>query len=394
VAEQPIEMVERKGVGHPDTICDGIMDRISVGLSRAYLKRFGAVLHHNTDKGLLVAGRVERRLGGGTVLEPMRLVIGDRAAEGMGAERLDVPSVAIEAAKGWLKDYLPRVDPEAHMRYQVELRPGSEALVGLFESERQGEDRVIGANDTSAAVGYAPLTDTERTVLATERYLNGTDFKNRFPAAGEDVKVMGVRLKNRLELTVAMPFVDRYIAREADYFQLRREVLQDLVARLEMNRGGLASVGATLNALDREGAGMAGMYLSVTGTSAEDADSGQVGRGNHVNGLITFQRPQSSEAAAGKNPVSHVGKIYNVLAHRLAGEIYERVPGLRDVTVWMVSRIGRPVDRPQATAVRVYVKPGVRLQDVQGAIQERVERALADLPSFARELAQGRYSVW
>jgi S-adenosylmethionine synthetase len=394
VAEQPIEMVERKGVGHPDTICDGIMDRISVGLSRAYLKRFGAVLHHNTDKGLLVAGRVERRLGGGTVLEPMRLVIGDRAAEGMGAERLDVPSVAIEAAKGWLKDYLPRVDPEAHMRYQVELRPGSEALVGLFESERQGEDRVFGANDTSAAVGYAPLTDTERTVLSTERYLNGTDFKNRFPAAGEDVKVMGVRLKNRLELTVAMPFIDRYIAREADYFQLRREVLQDLAGRLEMNRGGLASVGATLNALDREGAGMSGMYLSVTGTSAEDADSGQVGRGNHVNGLITFQRPQSSEAAAGKNPVSHVGKIYNVLAHRLAGEIYERVPGLRDVTVWMVSRIGRPVDRPQATAVRVYVKPGVRLQDVQGAIQERVERALADLPSFARELAQGRYSVW
>lgn len=139
---------------------------------------------------------------------------------------------------------------------------------------------------------------------------------------------------------------------------------------------------------------MAGMYLSVTGTSAEDADSGQVGRGNHVNGLIAFQRPQSSEAAAGKNPVSHVGKIYNVLAHQLAGEIYERVPGLRDVTVWMVSRIGQPVDRPQATAVRVYVKPGVRLQDVQGAIRERVERALAELPSFARKLAQGQYPVW
>ena len=64
------------------------------------------------------------------------------------------------------------------------------------------------------------------------------------------------------------------------------------------------------------------MYLTLLGTSAEQGDSGQVGRGNRVCGLISLNRPMSVEAAAGKNPVSHVGKIYNVLAHELAMRIY------------------------------------------------------------------------
>jgi S-adenosylmethionine synthetase len=88
------------------------------------------------------------------------------------------------------------------------------------------------------------------------------------------------------------------------------------------------------------------MYLSVLGTSADDADSGAVGRGNQVNGIIALHRPRGSEAAAGKNPVSHVGKIYSVLTHLLADQIYTQVSGVREVVVWLCSRIGDPVDRP------------------------------------------------
>ena len=79
VAEQDVEIVERKGVGHPDYICDAIMESISVALSQEYLKRFGDILHHNIDKGLLVAGQVERKFGGGRIIKPMELIIGDRA---------------------------------------------------------------------------------------------------------------------------------------------------------------------------------------------------------------------------------------------------------------------------------------------------------------------------
>jgi S-adenosylmethionine synthetase len=52
VGEQRVELVERKGVGHPDSICDAIMEQVSVVLCREYLTIFGRILHHNIDKGL------------------------------------------------------------------------------------------------------------------------------------------------------------------------------------------------------------------------------------------------------------------------------------------------------------------------------------------------------
>jgi S-adenosylmethionine synthetase len=392
VSEQPIEMVERKGIGHPDTICDGIMEHISVALSGEYRRHFGRILHHNVDKGLLVAGRAERRFGGGRVLEPMRLIVGDRASIGTPSEHLDVSGIAIEAAKGWMRKHLPNVDPDAHVRYQVELRPGSEALVGLFDQERNASE-VLGANDTSVGVGYAPLTETERLVLETERYLNGAQFKKLFPATGQDAKVMGLRIEGSLDLTVAIPLLDRCITRESEYFEIREACRRELLEWLQRRLKTLERVGVELNALDRPGRGLAGMYLSVTGTSAEDADSGQVGRGNRLNGLIPHNRPQSSEATAGKNPVSHVGKIYNVLAHRVAADIYNEVAGLNEVTLWLLSRIGEPVDRPQAVAVRVHLKDGVGLPEVRELIQERIEGALAEIPSLCLALAEGRYTL-
>jgi S-adenosylmethionine synthetase len=180
VGETEVEIVERKGLGHPDTIYGAITESISQALSRAYLERFGTILHYNCDKGLLVAGQVERQLGGGRVVEPMRLIIGDRATTAVGEKHLDVRQIAIETAKSWFRDHLRQVDPDRHLRIQAELKPGSEELAGLF---RGGGD-ILGANDTSAVVGYAPLSETERLVLETERYLNSQAFKARFPETG------------------------------------------------------------------------------------------------------------------------------------------------------------------------------------------------------------------
>jgi len=387
--EMDVELVERKGLGHPDTLCDAVMEQVSLALCRAYRERFGAILHHNCDKGLLVAGRVERRWGGGRVLEPMRLVIGDRATDAVAGERLDVAEIAVEAAKAWFREHLRRVDPERHVQYQVELKPGSEELTRLFLA-RKG---VLGANDTSAAVGYAPLSETERLVLEAERYLNSPQFKARFPETGEDVKVMGIRTGGRLALTVAVPFLDRYVEDEADYFRRKEAVEETLLTYLRGRLENLEDLAVRLNTLDRRGAGMAGVYLSVLGTSAEDADSGEVGRGNQVNGLIALNRPRGSEAAAGKNPVSHVGKIYNVLAHLLAGRLHAQVPGLREVVVWLCSRIGDPVDRPQMVSVQIHLEPGAAVSDVARPIRQLVQEELARMPLFCEALAQGRYPV-
>jgi len=389
VGETAVEIVERKGLGHPDTICDNVMEHISHALSRAYLEHFGVVLHHNCDKGLLVAGQVGRRLGGGSVIEPMRLIIGDRATTAVGDKRVEVAEIAIEAAREWFRQHLHRVDPDRHLRYQVELKPGSEELMGLFTA-RHG---VLGANDTSAAVGYAPLSETERLVLETERYLNSPAFKARFPETGEDVKVMGVRTGMRLDLTVAMPLLDRYVLSETEYFRRKEAVYGDLLAHLRHHLWQLQEVTLQLNTLDRQGAGLAGMYLSVLGTSAEDADSGEVGRGNQVNGLIALNRPRGSEAAAGKNPVSHVGKIYNVLSHQLAHKLHTHIPALQEVVVWLCSRIGAPIDQPQMISVQVHLQAGVTLADVIPTIQQTVQDELSRMPAFCQELAAGRYAV-
>ncbi|MCD6242157.1 methionine adenosyltransferase [Candidatus Bathyarchaeota archaeon] len=386
--KQKLEIVERKGLGHPDSICDAIMDRVSVELSKEYLKRVGAILHHNADKSLLVAGDAEIRFGGGKVKEPMLLIFGDRATFNADGVEIPVKEIAINAAKQWIRENLRFVDPEIHVRYQVELKPGSPELVDIFK-RRTG---VLGANDTSAAVGYAPMTRTEKTVLELEQYINSQDFKRKFPESGEDVKVMGLRKNNELNLTVAMPLVDRYVENEREYFIKKAEILEEIKSFVQ-EKSDFERVNVKLNTLDVEGRGIHGVYLTVLGTSAESGDSGQVGRGNRVNGVIPLNRPLCSEAAAGKNPVSHVGKIYNLLTHRIAEKVYENVPGLEEVYIWLLSQIGKPIDQPAIAAAQVVMKSGNDFEKVQKNIEEVVNDELENIDKFCMDLAYGRLKI-
>ena len=251
----------------------------------------------------------------------------------------------------------------------------------------------FGANDTSAAVGYAPLTETEKTVLEAERFLNGPQFKHKYPESGKDVKIMGIRRGEQLSLTVAMPLLDKYIPNEPRYFQRKEEMCQALISYFHSSPGQFRDVTVAMNTLDREGAGLSGMYLSVLGTSAEDADSGAVGRGNQVNGIIALNRPRGSEAAAGKNPISHVGKIYSILTHLMAEQIYKEVSGVRHAVVWLCSRIGDPVDEPQVAAVQVALDGHTKRAIVEPAVREIVAREIERVPHLCRALASGKYLI-
>jgi len=387
--ERSVEIVERKGLGHPDYICDSIMNQVSVELSREYLKKFGAIMHHNIDKGMLVAGEAELKFGGGKILKQMRIIFGDRATFEVGGESINVNDIAIRTAKKWMMDNLRFVDAEA-IDYQVEIAHGSAELTDIFK--RKGT--ILGANDTSAAVGYAPMTATESIVLEMEKHLNSRGFKKEFPESGEDIKVMGLRHKQDIHLTVAMPLIDRFVESEEDYFRRKDEfvlAIKDFAnEKTDMAAGMKPHV--YLNTLDRKGRGVGGVYLSVTGTSAESADSGQVGRGNRVNGIIPLNRPVSGEAAAGKNPVSHVGKIYNALTHRIANEIYVNVPDIREVYVWLLSQIGEPIDRPKIAACQVIMAKG-RAENVRKEINTVIDKELADINKFCMELADGKIAV-
>jgi S-adenosylmethionine synthetase len=276
------------------------------------------------------------------------------------------------------------------MRYQIELQPTSDELGAIFEHG----PGVLPANDTSAGVGYAPLTPTEQLVVDVEHYLNGTRFKRTFPETGEDVKVMAVRMDRTLSLTVAMPFLAKRITTEKAYFALKERALQNLQRFIHEQPHACIRVAVVMNALDRPGQGLKGMYLTLLGTSAEQGDSGQVGRGNRICGVIALNRPMSGEAAAGKNPVSHVGKIYNVLARDLAMRAYAQIPGIRDVTVWMVSTIGAPVNQPLVVSAQVGVNKGYSLKRISGEIQELITHELADMEGFCEALAKGQFGIY
>ncbi len=379
-SERSIEVVERKGLGQPDTICDSLAEAASRALTRVYLELTGSVQHHNLDKALLVAGSTAPAFGGGQVIEPMHFLLGGRATIEIDGRPIHVDEIASDAVRHWLRENLRSVDPMRHMVFESILRPGSAQLRGLFTKGR------MAANDSSVGLGWAPLSETERIVLEAERWLNAPSTKERFPDTGEDVKVLAVRRERKLELTVAVAFVDHFVASEKRYFERKEELRTELLAHLSRELRKLDSIDARVNDLDAPGRGIEGTYVTVLGTSAEAADGGVVGRGNRVNGLISFSRPNSLEAAAGKNPRSHVGKIYNLLAHQSARLIHEAVAGIEEVNVLLASRIGSPIDTPWVASAELVLSEGVGLEDVEDSVREVFARQLAGAEGFVERL--------
>lgn len=387
MSRQPVEYVERKGKGHPDTICDSVMESIAVALAAEYLSTAGRILHFNIDKGLLVAGQTCPKFGGGEVLSPMRLIVGDRATSEFDGKTIAVAEIAEATARGWFATHLRHVKPEEHLLVQNELRQGSAELTGIF-----AHDQII-ANDTSVGVGFAPLSETENLVLSAERFLNSTSFKHEFPETGEDVKVMGVRCGRKLQLTVAVAFIDHYIWAAESYWQRKLAVREALTNYLQSKLQHLDELEVEINSLDDPARGQDGMYLTVLGTSAEGADGGQVGRGNRVNGLISLSRPMTLEAAAGKNPVSHVGKVYNLLANQLAERIYHAAEPIEEVHVWLCSRIGQPLANPWSTSIQLALAKHASLADIQPLVEDIVRQELSVVDQFTQRLTRGELPV-
>jgi S-adenosylmethionine synthetase len=383
--QEALEVVERKGIGHPDTICDAVAEHVSQRLCAYYLERFGAVQHHNVDKVLLCAGSARAVLGGGEVLEPIEIYLAGRATDQVHGEHVPTAEIAVEACRSWLRQHLPELDPVRQVRIVPRLHPGAASLTALF-ARATG---VALANDSSYAVGFAPLTPLEQMVLEVERRLNSTDVKGEHPAIGWDIKVMGVRRHARVDLTIACAMVARHVPDLNAYDHAKETVRRLSVAAAESIAD--LEVHAAVNVADDVQRG--DLYLTVTGTSAEAGDDGEVGRGNRCSGLITPHRSMTMEAAAGKNPVSHVGKLYNLAAQRLSQNLVDRLPDVSDATCRLVSRIGRPVDQPMIVDVELVIAPD-HLASVLEPAEQLVRAGLGDLGGLRRALLEGRLRVY
>jgi S-adenosylmethionine synthetase len=311
----------------------------------------------------------------------VRFIHAGRATLEVNGTRLDVRALAELSTREIFGRTLRYFDREAHLEVEALVRPTSVELAGLFA----GGSTVPLANDTSMGAGYAPLSVTERLVLAIERHLTDAETLRRHPFLGEDVKVLALRNRDRIDLTVAAAFVAGQVASLGDYLDRKRALVEEILARGREETQRLFRV--SVNAADhpeREE-----IYLTVTGTSAEAGDDGQVGRGNRANGLITPSRPMTLEALAGKNPVSHVGKLYNVWAQRLAARLVADGE-TEEVVCQLASRIGAPITEPQV----VYV--GVRGAAVRHPerLVRRVRRELEELPDLWREIVAGSVQLF
>lgn len=372
VHTQDIEIVERKGIGHPDTICDAVAERLSIALSRYYLDRFGLILHHNVDKALIRGGAAHVEFGGGTVLQPIEIYLAGRATHDVNGSKVPVDEIAIETTRQWFSEHMHAVDCERHLKFHCLIRPGSSDLVNLYL--RQQETGIALANDTSCGVGFAPLDELEQLAHSVESHLNNPTMKPAHPGFGEDIKVMAVREENEIILTVACAFISRYIHNIDDYLENKGRltaIVLDIARRVTDKK-----VTVYVNTADNLNTGS--IYLTVTGTSAEAGDDGEVGRGNRSNGLITPYRPMTMEAVAGKNPVTHVGKLYNVTATRIAASLVRDIQDVSEAYCYLVSQIGKPIQEPRGVDVRVRTEENRSLRDLMPAIIDR--RIFSDLP--------------
>lgn len=387
-ASQPVEIVERKGIGHPDTVCDALAEELSRALCRFYLERFGLVMHHNVDKVLLWGGSSQPQFGGGKILAPMEIFLAGRATCEYKGIKVPLEELVKESCTNWLRSHFHALNPDRDVKLHCLIRPGSADLVDLYL--RQEKTGIALANDTSCGVGYAPLSELERIVLQVEKSLNASDIKSAHPDIGEDIKVMGVRKQEEIELTIACAFIDRYISDVDDYIRKKTQLiaLVKQAVKIESNK----QVTVSVNTADDISKGS--LYLTVSGTSAESGDDGEVGRGNRVNGIITPYRPMNMEAAAGKNPVTHVGKLYNIVAQQIAESLVQELDEIREAYCYLVSQIGSPISEPQVMDVRLYMHEGVTMDVIRSQVKAIVHDKLSNMAQIRQQLVAGEIHVY
>ncbi|MDI6718170.1 MAG: methionine adenosyltransferase [Methanomicrobiales archaeon] len=381
-----IELVERKGIGHPDSIADGVAESVSRALSKAYIQECGGVLHHNTDQGEVIGGETIPAFGGGKVIRPIFVLVIGRATKSFNGVDIPTDAIALRAARDYLRTTLTNLDLESDVIVDVRMGVGSTDLREVF---RTCGGQVPRANDTSFGVGHAPFSETELIVKNVSDYVDDY-LRPRYPIYGHDMKFMGLRDGDTITLTVACAMVDRFCSDIKEYIEMR-DLLQEQiesVARKYTDRRVIVQVNTADNLNEKS------IFLTVTGTSAEMGDDGSVGRGNRCNGLITPNRPMSMEAVSGKNPINHIGKIYNLLATDVASRCVQRVDGIEEIYVRFLSQIGNPIDHPLTASIQVLPKAGADIRTMNHEIEGIVDDALENITRITEKVIRGELKTF
>ncbi len=388
VAPGEVTIVERKGWGHPDTLADHLAERLSRVYSRYTLEHFGAVLHHNFDKLALLGGACEVRYGSGRMTAPVRALVNGRAARTCAGDAIPVDDLVQETVRAFFRERLPELD-----QLSVELNITGNSSPGAVLTDSDTPDRTVWfaprslddlrerrtrlANDTSLGTGWAPESRFEVFVRdLVDHFSAAGPFTATHPWCGSDVKVMGYATGDEVDVVLCVPQKCSHVPDRVAYLENKEIVLAEC-RRLATERLGDVPARFQLNVRDLPERDE--LYLTFTGSSIESGDEGVVGRGNRVNGLITPTRPMNVEGANGKNPVYHVGKLYNLAARRLAQRLAEATGDYAEVH--LVSATGQRLDRPWRVLIRL-ASPEPELDKVNTLILE----ALDGFPALTDEI--------
>lgn len=391
------EIVEKKCIGHPDTLADGLAEHLSVMYSKYTKEKYGAVLHHNFDKVGLLGGASYVKFGEGYLTSPIRVLLNGRASTKFGNNNIPVNELLTRWTKDFLGERLPllNIDKDLSIQYNLsnQSSPGKTEEKyqkegtrkywfeprGLFDLQ---EIHKLFSNDTSLGIGYAPFSPLESIVCSIASNLTSDEFRVENPWIGSDIKIMGYRHCNEVNITLCIPQISRYV----HSVQMYKDNIQKAYAVVKsiIETYGFLKYEISINT--RDDFERSELYLTAIGTSLESGDEGLVGRGNRINGLITPMRPMSMEGAAGKNPVYHIGKVYHVMASIIAQTLYQKL-GIKN-EVFLVSQSGRDLLDPWI--VHVNVDQAIDKEEAQKIITS----LLKEFPIVTNGILENKYSIY
>lgn len=323
----PFEIVERKGLGHPDTLADGLAEAVSNEYSKYCLHEFGVIPHHNVDKLYIGAGLFSVEFGKNEMIKPAKIRINGRISDKFGNNQIDLVTLQRKA----IKDYLQRVLPRAALDTNIIIEHNATQNTrrkNWFSPETKDdlpELKKLVANDTSVCVAHAPLSMAEKVCIAVERYFWNIDEKGqvispKFSNVGQDIKVMVIREGQDIKVDACIPIYSDTISSIQDYKDQVLRFEDDLRFMLKQNK--LSEDYNISLYINNSQSGSWHPYMLGLGSCIECGEEGLVGRGNGISGLIPTMRAKSNEAYFGKNPVYHVGRVLGLLTQRIANRIY------------------------------------------------------------------------
>lgn len=385
-----VEVVEKKGRGHPDTLADGLAEYISNSYSLYTLEQYGHILQHNFDKVGLLGGSSKVSFGIGEIISPIRVLINGRASVCYYDKQIPCNELILDWSKSFLSRELPLASMSSDFVWHFNLSSANTAGYPIDDFAQASTNphtqrEKILASDTAAVCSHYPLSNLEYAVLACEDELSSNSSRKVYPWLGYDIKILAIRKGNVIEVTACIPQISRFVPSFESY-KSNIQFVSEWLKRIFRNHLPDFDIRIMINTKDDYL--NCSYYLTAIGSCIESGDEGLVGRGNRPCRLIPISRSFSGEAACGKNPVFFPGKLYPVVGRSIAEKLY-KITG-KPVEIWLISQEGHSLMNPWSTIVIFDGKVDIAEREITPVIEEE----LARIPEHTIQLINGNIQLY